>query len=103
LPLMSRLVVSARVEPFVTPGWRALDRAGVALAYFHRSSRYDDPAGLTVLPAQHVLDVEASTSHWGSRLLGRFAIRNVLDARQLDWIGLPLPGRSLHGELELWF
>jgi vitamin B12 transporter len=103
LPLMSRLVVSARVEPFVAPGWRALDRAGVALAYFHRSSRYDDPAGLTVLPAQHVLDVEASTSHWGSRLLGRFAIRNVLDARQLDWIGLPLPGRSLHGELELWF
>jgi iron complex outermembrane receptor protein len=103
LPLMSRLVVSARVEPFVAPGWRALDRAGVALVYFHRSSRYDDPAGLTVLPAQHVLDVEASTSHWGSRLLGRFAIRNVLDARQLDWIGLPLPGRSLHGELELWF
>lgn len=103
LPLMSRLVVGARVEPFVAPGWRGLDRAGVALAYFHRSSRYDDPAGLTVLPAQHVLDVEASTSHGGSRLLGRFAIRNVLDARQLDWIGLPLPGRSLHGELELWF
>jgi vitamin B12 transporter len=103
LPLMSRLVLSARVEPFVAPGWRALGRAGVALAYLHRSSRYEDPAGLTVLPAQHVLDLEASTAHWDSRLLGRFAIRNVLDVRQLDWIGLPLPGRSLHGELELWF
>jgi iron complex outermembrane receptor protein len=105
LPMMSRLVVSARVEPFVARGWHALaqDRAGVALVYFHRSSRYDDPAGLTVLPAQHVFDVEASTSHGGARLLARFAIRNVLDARQLDWIGLPLPGRSLHGEIELWF
>lgn len=105
LPLMSKLVTSARLELFADPGWSALaqDRAGVAVAYLHRSTRFDDPAGLTVLPAQNLFDVEASSSHFHARLLARLAIRNVLDARQLDWIGLPVPGRSLHGELEAWF
>jgi len=105
LPLMSRLSASARVEAFARPGWRLLaqDRFGVAVAYLHRSTRFDDPAGLTVLPAQSIFDVEATSSHLGARLLARFALRNVFDARQLDLIGLPVPGRAAHGELEVWF
>jgi iron complex outermembrane receptor protein len=105
LPLMSRLVVSGRLELFADPGWSLLaqDRTGVAVSYLHRSTRFDDPAGLTVLPAQDLFDLEASSSHFHARLLARLAIRNVLDARQLDWIGLPVPGRSVHGELEAWF
>jgi vitamin B12 transporter len=105
LPLMSRLVASGRLELFAQPGWSALaqDRAGVAVSYLHRSTRFDDPAGLTVLPAQNLFDVEASSAHFHSRVLARLAVRNLLDARQLDWIGLPVPGRSVHGELEAWF
>lgn len=105
LPLLSKLTTSLRVEAFSAPACRALaqDRVSVALGYLYRSSRFDDPAGLTLLPAQNVFDIEATSSHLGSRLLARFALRNVFDARQLDVIGLALPGRSLHGELEAWF
>jgi len=105
LPLMSKLTASVRAEVFALPGWRALgqDRMGLALAYLHRSTRFDDPAGLTVLPEQNVFDLEATSSHFEARLLARVALRNVFDARQLDLIGLPVPGRSVAGELELWF
>lgn len=105
LPLMSKLAASLRLEAFAEPGWRALaqDRFGVAVAYLHRSTRFDDPAGLTVLPAQNIWDVEATSSHLGARLIARLAVRNVFDARQLDLIGLPVPGRAAHAELEVWF
>jgi hypothetical protein len=71
--------------------------------HLYRASRYEDPAGQIVLPAQSTFDVEASTAHLGGSLAGRLAVRNVLDARQLDFIGLPLPGRSAHAEVEAWW
>lgn len=101
LPLDSRLVASARLEAFTRPRWA--DRVGLALAYFYRSSRFADPAGQIVLPPQSLFDLEASSAHLGGRLLARLAVRNVLDSRRLDLLGLPIPGRSLHGELEAWF
>ena len=105
LPLMSKLVGSLRLEAFAAPGWRALaqDRVSAAVAFFHRSTRYDDPAGLTVLPAQSLFDAELASSHFDAALQVRFALRNVFDARQLDLLGLPVPGRSAHLELEAWF
>lgn len=105
LPLMSRLNTSLRVECFAAPGWRALeqDRVSAAVAFFHRSARYDDPAGLTVLPAQSLVDVELASSFFDAAVQARFAVRNAFDVRQLDLIGLPLPGRSAHLELEAWF
>jgi iron complex outermembrane receptor protein len=105
LPLLSRLVANVRVELFSEPGLAALgqDRAGLALAYLHRASRFDDPGGLSVLPAQNLFDIEASSTHFDGRLLARLAVRNVFDAHQLDLLGLPVPGRSIHGELEAWF
>lgn len=105
LTLTSRLVATVRAEIFANRGLAALaqDRAGLALTYLHRSARHPDRAGLLVLPAQNLFDVEASSAHFGARLLARFAVRNVFDTRQLDLLGLPVPGRSIHGELEAWF
>ena len=105
LPLMSKLTSSLRLEAFAAPGWQALaqDRVSGAVSFFHRSARYDDPAGLTVLPAQNLFDAELATTHLDGALQVRAAVRNVLDARQLDLLGLPVPGRSAHLELEAWF
>jgi hypothetical protein len=32
-----------------------------------------------------------------------FAVRNVGDARQMDTVGMPLPGRSVHLGMEAWW
>lgn len=105
LPLLSKLTTSVRIESFAAPGWQALaqDRVSAAVSFFHRSARYDDPAGLTVLPAQSLFDAELATTHLDGALQVRMAVRNVFDARQLDLLGLPVPGRSAHVELEAWF
>jgi hypothetical protein len=105
LPLTSRLTASGRFEVFTSHGLRALreDRASLAVLYSYRSSRFADPAGQIVLPEQHTVDIEATTAHLGGALVARFAVRNVLGARQLDLIGLPLPGRSVHAGLEAWW
>jgi vitamin B12 transporter len=56
-----------------------------------------------VLPAQHFLDLEANAAFFERRLIARAAILNLLDARTTDLIGLPAPGRSYHGAVDLWF
>lgn len=105
LPLTSRLAAAARLEAFASRGLEALqqDRASVALVYLHRSTRYPFEDGEVVLPEQHSLDVEATTVHLGGALLGRFAVRNLLNRQQYDLLGLPLPVRSFHAEVEAWW
>jgi iron complex outermembrane receptor protein len=105
LPLTPRLALSARLEAFAARGLEALrqDRVALALAYLHRASRYADQSGQTVLPVQNVVDIEATTAHLGGAIIGRAAVRNVFDAPQADVLGMPLPGRSFHAEIEAWW
>lgn len=103
LPLSSRLTASAFVEGYWEELSELFDRAALGLRYTHRSARFADLAGQTVLPAQHFLDVEASAAFFDRHLLARASLLNLLDAETTDLIGLPAPGRSYHGAVELWF
>lgn len=86
-----------------SPPWRtlALDRASLSARYAYRSERVADPAGLIVIPSQGSLELElvARVAHDRAVVRGRMA--NVLDAPALDLVGFPLPGRSVHGNLEV--
>jgi outer membrane receptor protein involved in Fe transport len=66
----------------------------------HRSSRYADPAGLIVIPDETVVDLETSASFLHRAMTARISFRNIFDQRQVDTVGLPLPGRSVMASLE---
>jgi outer membrane receptor protein involved in Fe transport len=101
----ARLTLSTLVELYSSSALAALrlNRTSVGLRYFHKSSRYDDPAGQSVLPEQHFVDLEASAHFFDSRLIARAALDNLFDTQTSDLIGLPVPGRSYHASLELSF
>lgn len=101
IPHQSRFVSSLFVEGFVDPESGALRRAGLDARLSHRSSRLADPAGLIVLPASTTLDLGA-TLRFGREhdLSVRAALDDVFDARHFDFIGYPVPGRSLHCSAE---
>jgi iron complex outermembrane receptor protein len=101
----SRLTLSGSAELYADRPWPELgvQRAALRLNYLHRSSRFADVAGQNVLPAQHFVDVEISSSLLAGQLLARLASRNLLDNRTSDVIGLPVPGRSYHVTAEAWF
>jgi iron complex outermembrane receptor protein len=105
LPFRSRLVFSDYTELYLDSGVPALriDRAAVGFRLTHRSSRYADQAGLIVIPDQMTMDVEASATFLGRALAARLAFRNVADAREVDTVGMPLPGRSIHASVEAWW
>ncbi|HEU5075454.1 MAG TPA: TonB-dependent receptor, partial [Polyangiaceae bacterium] len=102
LPLSSRLTASTLLEGYAE-SCRLFDRAAAGVRYSHRSARFADLAGQTVLPAQHFVDLEASAAFFDRRLLARASVLNLLDAKTTDLIGLPAPGRSYHGAVDLWF
>jgi vitamin B12 transporter len=80
-----------------------LTRASLGAHYYYKSSRFADPAGLSVLPEQHFCDLEL-TSEWHERqIVVRAATRNVFDTRSADLLGQPVPGRSYHLSAELVF
>lgn len=93
LPFRSRLVLAPRVEL----GSRSLpvvSSARIEARYVHESSRYADPAGLVVVPAQGSLDVELEVRVLSSHLALRARLANLLDQARFDVIGYPLPGRA---------
>jgi iron complex outermembrane receptor protein len=102
LPFRPRLYLSELTELVTEKGLPALsmNRATAGVRVTHRSSRYADAAGLIVIPDETLVDVEASASFVHRALTARLSLRNVFDARQVDTIGLPLPGRSIMGSLE---
>jgi iron complex outermembrane receptor protein len=102
LPLTSRFVASSYLEGYLSPEQGALTRVALGVRHSHRASRYQDPAGLSVLPTQDFFDLEASSQWFGGTLAGRAALRNVFDSRAVDLIGFPLPGRTFHVVAELW-
>ncbi|HVW27005.1 MAG TPA: TonB-dependent receptor [Polyangiaceae bacterium] len=102
LPFRPRLYLSELTELVAEHGLPALavDRATAGVRVTHRSSRYADAAGLVVIPEETLVDVEASASFAERLLTARFSLRNVFDARQVDTVGLPLPGRTFVASLE---
>jgi len=104
LPLTSRFVANHSVTLFTEKGFSALaqDEAALTLRYQHRASRFADSAGQTVLPSQDFVDVEGTSKFFRERVILRLSARNVLDRRTSDILGLPLPGRTYFGSLELW-
>jgi vitamin B12 transporter len=103
LPLSSRLHLSQWLG--VAAPWERfrLARAALGLRYMFMSSRYLDPSGLVVLPAREDWSLAADLRWSRPDIAARLAIENVLNARQQDLIGLPLPGRTFHVALEAWW
>lgn len=102
LPLTSRLVTSSEIELYLQPRTGAIERAGLSVTHQHRAARFEDPAGLTVLPAQDTFDVSLGCQFGEGHFSTRAAVRNVFDEHNLDLLGLPLPGRTFHLALEAW-
>ncbi|MCC6555148.1 MAG: TonB-dependent receptor [Polyangiaceae bacterium] len=103
LPFQSRLVAAPSVEIYQEDLQRVpIDRISFGARFLYRTSRVADLAGLVVLPEQSSLDLELAVLLWQKRVAGRLRVANVLDTRNLDTIGLPLPGRSFHGSMEVW-
>ncbi|RYZ06875.1 MAG: TonB-dependent receptor [Myxococcales bacterium] len=102
LPFRSRLVAMAEGELFTREPWPKLpfERLAAGARVLHRASKYADAAGLLVVPHQTVLDLHASALLRGQVLALRAAVRNVLNAAELDAIGVPLSGRSFHLSVE---
>lgn len=100
LPFQSRLVASARVRlevPIARGPWEGV---GITAHGTLQSSRYADPAGLGVIPAQNNLDLEVDMELLDEHLRAALRIGNLLDARRFDIVGYPLPGRSGFFSLE---
>jgi vitamin B12 transporter len=102
LPFRSRLVVSTEAELFARAPGRALpfERLAAGARVLHRASKYADSAGLLIVPHQTVLDLQGSALLRGQALALRASVRNVLDATELDAVGVPLGGRSFHLSVE---
>lgn len=102
LPFASRLVSVSRATFRHPIALEALNEAGASLVYLHQSSRYADPAGLGVIPAQSSLDLELFFRSLET-LSTRARVSNLLDQRRFDVVGFPLPGRSAFVSVEaMW-
>jgi outer membrane cobalamin receptor len=103
LPYRSRLVVCQLLQLFVSRRGLPLrlSRADLGARITHRSSRYQDAAGLTRIPHQTSFDLETSAGLLDDQLALRAQVSNVFDDAQYDIVGLPLPGRTLHASAEV--
>jgi vitamin B12 transporter len=102
VPYQSRLVSNVSVEGFVLRNAGLVRQLSVDARMSYRASRLADPAGLIVLPGSSEFDL-GSILLFGADLSLRCAIDDIFDARHFDFIGYPVPGRSLHAALEAWF
>jgi len=102
LPFHSRLVLAAGVgvaSKAHLPG--SIERSRARLSLLHQSSRFADPAGLVVIPAQSTLDLELTQGFAREHVLARARIANLLDEQRFDVVGYPLPGRSVFVSIEV--
>ncbi|HEU4409082.1 MAG TPA: TonB-dependent receptor [Polyangiaceae bacterium] len=101
LPFQSRLTLAPRVRAFRGPLPRlGLSSASLSASYLHQASRYADPAGLVVLPAQGSFDLEAEVELLGRHIAVRARAANLFDQARFDLVGYPLPGRAAYLALE---
>ncbi len=102
LPYQPRLVVAPGVRA-ETPslGTFPVERASLGGRLVHESSRYADPAGQSVIPAQTTVDVDVGVEGLGRSAILRARVGDLFDARRYDVVGFPLPGRTFFVSLEL--
>ncbi len=100
LPLRPSVVASARVEGYVREVG-ALSSGRLWIELEHVGASTADPAGLVTIPERTTLGVGVSASFVGERVRLDVLVRDVLDARGYDVLGLPLPGRSVGVQLTL--
>lgn len=98
LPFVSRLTATWLVG-YSRRFEGALSEAGGSVRGVYQSSRYADPAGLAVIPAQTSVDLELM-ARFIQRLTARARVANLFDERRFDVVGFPLPGRSAFFSLE---
>lgn len=105
LPFSARLSVTQSITLRSLGGIPEAHVSGADLTvrYQHRSSRYADSAGQVVLPKQSFVDLEGTAKFFKDQTQLRLSVRNLLNQRTSDLLGLPLPGRTYFGSLELWF
>jgi iron complex outermembrane receptor protein len=77
-----------------------VDRTRARLSLLHQSSRYADPAGLIVIPAQTSFDLELEQASLDGKIKVRARLKNLFDAPAFDVVGYPLPGRSVYVSME---
>ena len=96
LPLRPRLVSASRITLSFGEAM-GLAGADMGLTLIRQSSRYADPAALTVLPHQTHLDADVSISVdvGGALMTTRARIANVTGAERFDLVGYPLPPRQV--------
>lgn len=105
LPYRARLTVAPHLRLRAPTSLRpaGVDRVELTLRYLYRSSRVADPAGLIILGEQSELDLELAAALYDGTLRLRAWLQNLLDRRQSDLLGYPLPGRSAYASMEAWW
>jgi iron complex outermembrane receptor protein len=104
LPFQSRLYATI-TSRWAVPGVRALglDQLDVGVQYQHQASRFADPAGLVVIPAQGNLSADVSALLCQRHLQVQVRATNLLGQDRFDTIGYPLPGRAVYAASEVRF
>ncbi|HKY35646.1 MAG TPA: TonB-dependent receptor [Polyangiaceae bacterium] len=101
LPFRSRLVGVASVEVFrvLASAPLLIEHVACLARMTHHGSKYSDSAGLIVIPAQNTVDVEFNLRFRADQVIARLTLSNVLDSREFDIVGAPLPGRRVYFSL----
>jgi vitamin B12 transporter len=103
LPFQARLVAVPALTIYRDNVTSWLDRVSFVARDTYRASRVADPAGLVVLPAENSLDLEVAFFELGKHVAERVSVTDVLDTRNYDVLGLPLPGRAIYASVEAWW
>jgi vitamin B12 transporter len=96
LPFRSRLVTDARLEVHTSKPSRKMHihRASISLRGSHRSSRYQDTAGLIIIPRSTTFDVEGAVTFAELPISLTTAVYNVANQPKFDTVGYPLAPRT---------
>jgi iron complex outermembrane receptor protein len=103
LPMTSRFTTFQELRWTHRPNGKVLREATLGARYYHRANRYADPAGVVVLPAVQSVDAQANAEFATPQLGVAVALNNLLDQQTLDYLGLPVPGRSYHVSMTCWW
>lgn len=103
LPMTSRLTTYHELTWTYRVRDSILRETSLGGRYFFRSSRFADPGGLVVLPAVQSIDLHGAATFVKPNLELAVAVNNLIDQRMVDYLGLPIPGRSFHLSLSSWW
>ncbi len=101
IPYRSRLVADVLVEFHTQLMALGLTRAGIFARGAHRSSRYEDAAGLIIIPHSTTYDFGLSAMLASLPVSIRATAYNVFNQLTFDVVGYPLPPRTLMVSAEL--